>query len=235
MAMQDHSLILRRLTVLSMAARSIPYLSGSISVSEMPTDLCGQNGVTGYPQMNLYHDGVFQTTYEGIRSHEVIANFIKEHTGVSDSSHSPPPPELPENDPQTPYSDRNPQGEVLALNPETFPSVVASGDVFVKFFAPWWVFHFHKSKASVDGITHFGRCGHCKKLAPTWEKLAKELQHSVTVAEVNCEDHKSFCSSEGVAGFPMLFFYPESGKKTEYTASRKLGAMKEWALRAVKP
>jgi thioredoxin domain-containing protein 5 len=72
-------------------------------------------------------------------------------------------------------------------------------------------------------------------LAPTWEKLAKELQYSVTVAEVNCEDYKSFCLSEGVAGFPMLFFYPESGKKTEYTGSRKFGALKEWASRAVKP
>lgn len=143
MTMQDHLLILRKLTVLSMAARSIPYLRGSVSVSETPTDLCRQNNVTGYPQMNLYHDGVFQITYEDIRSHEVIVSFIKEHTGVSDPSHSPPPLELPENDLQTPYSDRNPQGEVLALNPETFPSVVASGDVFVKFFAPWWVFRFH--------------------------------------------------------------------------------------------
>jgi thioredoxin domain-containing protein 5 len=141
MTMQDHSSILRKLTVLSMAARSFPYLRGSISVSETPTDLCLQNNVTGYPQMNLYHDGVFQITYEGIRSHEVIMSFIKEHTGVSDPSHSLPPPELPEDDLQTPYNDRNPQGEVLVLNPETFQGVVSSGDVFVKFFAPWWVFY----------------------------------------------------------------------------------------------
>jgi thioredoxin-like negative regulator of GroEL len=72
-------------------------------------------------------------------------------------------------------------------------------------------------------------------LAPTWEKLAKELERRVTVAEVNCEDHRSLCSSEGVTGFPMLFFYPASGKKTEYSGSRKLGALKEWTERAVKP
>jgi protein disulfide-isomerase len=87
----------------------------------------------------------------------------------------------------------------------------------------------HKANMKLD------RCGHCKKLAPTWEKLAKELQHSVTVAEVNCEDYKSLCTSEGVTGFPMLFFYPESGQKTEYSGARKLGAMKEWASRAVQP
>jgi hypothetical protein len=127
-----------------MAARSIPYLRGSVPVSETPTDLCRQNGVDGYPQMNLYHDGVFQMTFKGMRSHEHVVNFIKEQTGVTDPSRSPPPPELPEHDLQTPHSDRNPQGEVLVLNPETFPSVVASGDVFIKFFAPWWVFRLHK-------------------------------------------------------------------------------------------
>jgi thioredoxin-like negative regulator of GroEL len=79
------------------------------------------------------------------------------------------------------------------------------------------------------------RCGHCKKLAPTWEKLAKGLQRRVIVAEVNCENYKSLCSSEGVSGFPMLYFYPESGEKSEYSGTRKLEAMKNWAERAVKP
>ena len=79
------------------------------------------------------------------------------------------------------------------------------------------------------------RCGHCKKLAPIWEKLAKELQGRVTVAEVNCDDYKSLCSSEGVTGFPMLFFYSESGKKSEYSGTRNLEAMKNWAERAVRP
>ena len=113
-------------------------------MSETPTDLCRQNGVNGYPQMNLYNDGVFRITFEGTRSRELIVNFIEEHTGVSDPSRTLPPPELPEHNLQTPHSDRNPQGEVLVLNPETFPSVVASGDVFIKFFAPWWVFCFHR-------------------------------------------------------------------------------------------
>ncbi len=39
-------------------------------------------------------------------------------------------------------------------------------DVFVKFYAPW--------------------CGHCKKLAPTWEKLATLLKGEVIVAEMDC-------------------------------------------------
>ncbi|KAH9065077.1 thioredoxin-domain-containing protein [Lactarius deliciosus] len=160
-------------------------------------DLCTKNGVKGYPQMNLYHDGVLQAVFDGARSYERIINFIKERTGVSGPSLIAPLPELSKQEPEILHDERNPHGEVLALTTETFPNVVADGDVFVKFFAPW--------------------CGHCKKLAPTWTKLAKELQHTVSIAEVNCEDHKSLCSTEGVTGFPMLFFYPSSGKKTEYT------------------
>ncbi|KAH8999546.1 thioredoxin-domain-containing protein [Lactarius akahatsu] len=178
-------------------------------------DLCTKNGVNAYPQMNLYHDGVFQAAFDGARSYERIVDFIKERTGVSGPSLIAPLPELSKQEPEIPHNERNPHGEVLALTPETFPNVTADGDVFVKFFAPW--------------------CGHCKKLAPTWVKLAKELQHTVSIAEVNCEDHKSLCSTEGVTGFPMLFFYPSSGKKTEYTGNRRFEALKGWVERAMKP
>ena len=40
-----------------------------------------------------------------------------------------------------------------------------TGDWLVKFYAPW--------------------CGHCTKLAPTWEKLAEELKGVVNVAKVD--------------------------------------------------
>jgi len=89
--------------------------------------------------MNLYVDGEHKAKFKGSRSHERIVKFIKQHTGVSEPSRSAPPPELPEHDLQTSHSERNPHGEVLALTPETFSSVIAGGDVFVKFFAPWWV------------------------------------------------------------------------------------------------
>jgi len=107
--------------------------------SKVHTDLCTENGVDGYPQMNLYHDGVRQATFQGARSYERIINFIKEHTGVSEPYQSAPDPELSDHEPKTPEVERNPQGEVLVLTPETFPNVIADGDVFVKFFAPWWV------------------------------------------------------------------------------------------------
>lgn len=91
--------------------------------------------------MQLYHDGVRQVTFEGVRDYERIIHFIEEHTGVSKPSDTAVLSELPESDLQTSHNERNPHGEVIALTPETFEGVVAGGDVFVKFFAPWWVLH----------------------------------------------------------------------------------------------
>ena len=108
----------------------------------MPTDLCNENGVVGYPEMKLYHDGELQVTFEGKREYERIIHFIEEHASLPKPSDSAALSELPDSDLQTSHYERNPHGEVLALTPETFASVVASGNVFVKFFAPWWAFHF---------------------------------------------------------------------------------------------
>jgi hypothetical protein len=124
--------------VLSTVARPFSFLS--VPLSEMSTDLCNENGIAGYPEMKLYHDGALQATFEGVRDYERIIHFIEEHTGVSKPSNTAVLSELPESVIQTSHDERNPHGEVLVLTPETFASVIAGGDVFVKFFAPWWVF-----------------------------------------------------------------------------------------------
>ena len=123
--------------------------------------------------------------------------------------------------------------EVVDLIPSNFDKFALSGKpALVEFFAPWCVMLKLISSIQTDG---YSRCGHCKKLAPVWTKLATEMQHKLTIAEVNCDDHKALCKEQDVEGFPMLFLYSAGGQKTEYTGSRKLEVMKSWADKAVKP
>jgi thiol-disulfide isomerase/thioredoxin len=67
---------------------------------------------------------------------------------------------------------RNTQGESIELTQSAqLKKIIDSKEPwFVKFYAPW--------------------CGHCKHLAPVWDKMAKQLQNKVNIAEVNCEDNK---------------------------------------------
>ncbi|KAI0314733.1 thioredoxin-domain-containing protein [Amylostereum chailletii] len=190
-------------------------------------DLCTAHGVNGYPQMNLYKDGELLSKFSGVRTRERLTTFIADHSSVvlvgEDAAPSDPLPAPPKVDSAPPKvesaplkADVNPDGKVVVLTPQTFKAVVGAGDVFVKFYAPW--------------------CGHCKKLAPIWTQLAAQMQHKLTLAEVDCDAHKALCTREGVSGFPMLFFYPpDHGDKAEYTGNRKLDPLKAWAERAIKP
>jgi protein disulfide-isomerase-like protein len=75
----------------------------------------------------------------------------------------------------------------LSLTPDNWDDNVSGKTVFIKFFAPW--------------------CGHCKKMAPDWEKLMTEYADhaTVTVAEVDCTTAgKPLCDSNGVKGFPTI-------------------------------
>ncbi|KAI0759740.1 thioredoxin-domain-containing protein [Trametes elegans] len=190
-------------------------------------DLCRKNGIEGYPQMNLYRNGKFVETFAQSRTLEILTEYINAHA----EPRNPPEPTVaaaPEPTPTPAAAERdelaqaaartedvNPRGLVLSLDERNFKQTVDKGGVFVKFFAPW--------------------CGHCKKLAPIWTELGGAMQHKLTVAEVNCEEHKGLCSKEGVTGYPMLFYYGGKGAKTEYTGGRKLEQLKAFANKVSGP
>lgn len=77
--------------------------------------------------------------------------------------------------------------------------LVESSPHFVLFFTPW--------------------SSHCKKLAPVWEELAsrhnKEQERMVTIAKTDCTMSPTFCSSEGVTGFPTVKFYKNGFEREE--------------------
>jgi len=100
-----------------------------------------------------------------------------------------------------------PVSAVTILTPENFDSVVLdeSKDVFVEFYAPW--------------------CGHCKRLAPVWDKLAQvfRTEPGVEIASVDADQYKDLATRYEVSGFPTLFYYSKSDKKGErYNGGREL-------------
>ncbi|KAG2597440.1 protein disulfide isomerase-like 2-2 [Panicum virgatum] len=97
---------------------------------------------------------------------------------------------------------------VVVLTPETFDSVVLdeTKDVLVEFYAPW--------------------CGHCKSLAPIYEKVASvfKLDEGVVIANLDADKHRDLAEKYGVTGFPTLKFFPKGNKAGEdYDGGRDLG------------
>lgn len=104
------------------------------------------------------------------------------------------------------------KGEVVALTEASFEAETASGVWAVKFFAPW--------------------CGHCKKMAGTWEEVAGHYRddEQVHVAEVDCTQHKGVCSDFGVRGYPTIKLLNAAGASNavDYRGARTLEEFSKW-------
>jgi protein disulfide-isomerase A6 len=99
---------------------------------------------------------------------------------------------------------------VVDLNPSNFDSIVLDNtkDVLVEFYAPW--------------------CGHCKRLAPDYDKLAQAFitEPNVVIAKLDADAHKDLGTKYGVSGFPTIKWFGKN-KKTEpeaYEGARDLQA-----------
>lgn len=108
-------------------------------------------------------------------------------------------------------------GKVVNLTPDNFDSVIASQEngVLVKFFAPW--------------------CGHCKTLAPEYEKAAEMLKDKAVIAEVDCTEHRDLCSTYGIKGFPTLKLITKDGAVTEFDDARKADPIAKWVIKQSQP
>ena len=113
-------------------------------------------------------------------------------------------------------SSSSPDAEVIILTDNDFDEkVMKSNDAwFIEFYAPW--------------------CGHCKKLQPEWEQLAKRISKDVKVAKVDATAETRLGSRFGIKGYPSIKFFP-AGKKSDssvidYSGSRDTDSMAEWGL-----
>ncbi|RMZ92468.1 hypothetical protein DV736_g274, partial [Chaetothyriales sp. CBS 134916] len=101
--------------------------------------------------------------------------------------------------------------DVVHLNDQTFKTEVgADKDVLVAFTAPW--------------------CGHCKSLAPIWEKLASDFktEAGVLIAKVDAEaeNAKATAQEQEIKGYPTIKFFPKGSKEPEqYSGGRTEDAL----------
>ena len=105
----------------------------------------------------------------------------------------------------------NAASSVLDLVPDNFDDIVLNSGkpALVEFFAPW--------------------CGHCKKLAPTYEELATNLEFAkdrVSIAKVDADAEKELGRKFGVQGFPTLkWFDGKSNTPADYQGARDLESL----------
>ncbi|KAL0387359.1 UNVERIFIED_CONTAM: putative protein disulfide-isomerase A6 [Sesamum radiatum] len=99
--------------------------------------------------------------------------------------------------------------DVVVLTEENFEKEVGKDrGALVEFYAPW--------------------CGHCKKLAPEYEKLGASFKKakSVLIGKVDCDEHKSLCSKYGVSGYPTLKWFPAGSlEPKKYDGARTAEAL----------
>ncbi|KAH6692411.1 thioredoxin-like protein [Plectosphaerella plurivora] len=136
----------------------------------------------------------------------------KEETKTEDIKKDAPAKTEPEKVPE-PTETFNPEGVSVALNQETFSSLVTTTQKpwLIKFYAPW--------------------CHHCQAMAPTWQQLGKEMQGKLNIGEVNCEVEKRLCKDAGVNSFPTINFI-KGGERVEYEGLRGLGDFVQFATSA---
>ncbi|PON61677.1 DnaJ-like [Parasponia andersonii] len=102
--------------------------------------------------------------------------------------------------------------DVVVLTEDNFEKEVGQDrGALVEFYAPW--------------------CGHCKKLAPEYEKLGSSFKKakSVLIGKVDCDEHKSLCSKYGVSGYPTIQWFPKGSlEPKKYEGPRTAESLAEY-------
>lgn len=78
------------------------------------------------------------------------------------------------------------------------------------------------------------RCGHCQRLAPTWDELAAhfEKRSDIHISKLDCTLHSSTCQRQGVKGYPTLLLFVNGEVEDKYSGSRELDDLIDFVNKA---
>lgn len=167
------------------------------------TALCSAQDVTGYPTIKFFKSGADSgVKYRGQRDIDSLAKFVEEQMGRGEAKEA----EDSTSEPEVPVVDNG----LYILTEKSFKKHVETGEHFIKFYAPW--------------------CGHCQKLAPTWDELAKtfEKDDKVKIAKLDCTQAQSVCQDNDVRGYPTLVYFKNGQKSEIYRGARNLAELKDF-------
>lgn len=101
------------------------------------------------------------------------------------------------------------EGKLYILTDRSFRGHVSRGDHFVKMYAPW--------------------CGHCKAMAPTWEKVAKSPGvKGVKLSKIDCTKEEKTCKQYEVSGYPTLLYFRDGKKIEDYHGQKTEADIKKF-------
>jgi protein disulfide-isomerase-like protein len=166
---------------------------------------CQTYEIKGFPTVKLFKNGEV-VPYSGARTIDAFVKFVEGNVPIPGLSASLPEalrsPE-PAKEEAKPAADAagGEKSDVVVLTTSSFETEVPKGTWLVEFYAPW--------------------CGHCKRLAPTWEELATKAKGKFNVAKVDCTVEKDLASKHGIKGFPTIKMF-HNGQATEYRGQRSV-------------
>ena len=111
-----------------------------------------------------------------------------------------------------------PKDRVVVLTNENFTETIESNDlVLVEFYAPW--------------------CGHCKRLAPQYEKAARtiyDMGSDIVLAKVDATVEQDLGTQYQVTGYPTLKLF-RRGRVSEYNGPRDSNGIIKYMMKQSEP